>query len=119
MSAWDEVRNEHVTPRGSPLPWMLLFVSILMTVGVIVVGKSRLDEERNRTAAALKANDEVQARLRAARSEQEKLGDTVKEGEAAAEQLSKRIVTLELQVRTLEEELDAARGKKKEAGLSK
>lgn len=119
MSAWDEVRNQHVTPRASPLPWMLLVVSIAMTVGVIVVGKARLDEERTRTALALKADDEVQAKLRAARGEQEKLSDSLKEGEAAAEQLSKRIVTLELQVRTLQEELDAARGRKKETGLSK
>jgi len=48
---------------------MLLTVSILMTLGVLWASRQRLDEERSRTAAALKANDELKARLKIAEAE--------------------------------------------------
>lgn len=48
---------------------MLLTVSILMTVGVLWASRQRLDEERARTAAALRANDELKARLKSTEAE--------------------------------------------------
>ncbi len=109
MTPWEEVRSESnpMPPRGSPLPWMLLAVSLALTVGVIVVGNTRLGEERQRTAAALKANDDVQAKLRSALSEKARLEDDLKQSDDSAQALSTRIVTLELQIRALEEELAA------------
>lgn len=71
-SPWDDVRSESAAvggPRPSPLPWMLLTVSILMTLGVLWASRQRLDEERARTAAALKANDELKARLKSTEAE--------------------------------------------------
>lgn len=78
-SPWDDVRSEAVDegegrePRASPLPWMLLAVSIALTAGVLWASHGRLEEERARTAAALKANDELTARLRSAEVELERL----------------------------------------------
>ena len=73
---WDEVRNEsteEARPRGSPLPWMLLTVSLALTAGVLWASRQRLEDERARTAAALKANDELKARLKNAEAELERL----------------------------------------------
>ena len=55
-SPWEDVRRESLempavggrAARPSPLPWMLLTVSIAMTIGVLILGKSRLDDERPR-----------------------------------------------------------------------
>lgn len=106
---WDEVRRESlempaVVPqqRPSPLPWMLLAVTIAMLVGVLVLGRSRVEDERLRTATALKANDELKTRLKAASNECADSGE-----------LNKKVVTLELQNRRLQEELTRAKKDKK------
>jgi len=52
---------------------MLLTVSILMTVAVLWASHQRIEDERARTAAALKANDELKARLKTAESELEQV----------------------------------------------
>jgi len=52
---------------------MLLTVSIALTAGVLWASRARLDDERARTAAALKANDELKARLQTAETELERL----------------------------------------------
>lgn len=68
---WEEIRRKSLEMpvgrphRPSPLPWMLLTVSIAMTMGVLILGRSRLEDERIRTATALKANDELKAQLKA------------------------------------------------------
>jgi hypothetical protein len=76
-SPWEDVRSESAEegarPRGSPLPWMLLTVSIAMTLGILWASRQRLEDERGRTAAALRANDELKARLRSAELEIERL----------------------------------------------
>jgi hypothetical protein len=77
-SPWDDVKSESADegtrgPRASPLPWMLLTVSIALTAGVLWASRERLDDERARTAAALKANDELKARLQTAETELERL----------------------------------------------
>lgn len=100
-------------PRASPLPWMLLAASIFLTIVVLVLGKSRVEQERSRTATALKANDEVKAQLKAAQKkldEQQASCDT--QAESSAE-LSRQLVTLELEKRRLQEELTQAKGGKK------
>jgi chromosome segregation ATPase len=114
MTPWEEVRSDahHLPRRGSPLPWMLLAVSLALTVGAIGLGKSRLDEARLRTALALKASDEVQAKLRATQAAHDALKESLVQAEAANAELSQRLVTLELQIRTLEEDLQARRGRR-------
>ena len=76
-SPWDDVRSESTEeaarPRAAPLPWMLLTVSIALTVGVLWASRQRLEDERARTAAALKANDELKARVKTAETELERL----------------------------------------------
>ena len=102
-----------VRHRPSPLPWMLLTVSIALTVGVLFLGKVRLDEERARYASALKANDEVQAKLRQAISDREKVKLDLAAREDANAELSKKIVTLEMQIQRLEDDLAKAKPPKK------
>lgn len=120
-SPWDEVRRESLEmpaigarrPRPSPLPWMLLAASITLTIVVLMLGRSRVEAERQRTATALKANDEVKAQLKAAQKkleEQQASCDT--QAESSAE-LSRQIVTLELEKRRLQEELAQSKGGKR------
>jgi hypothetical protein len=124
-SPWDDVRREsiempavghHQPARPSPLPWMLLTVSIVMTIGVLVLGRSRLEDERLRTATALKANDEVKAQLKAAREELDKGRAATTEVEASTSELQKANLTLELTNRRLQDELTrlkaASKGKR-------
>ena len=117
MTPWEEVRSEStmLPRRANPLPWLLLAVSIALTIGVLVLGRTRLGEERQRTAQALKANDDVEARLR----EVQKALDALKENQAGTEvvkaELDKRAVVLELTVQKLQAELDETKAALKEA----
>lgn len=115
-SPWEEVRRESLempavgrAPRPSPLPWMLLAVALAMLAGVLALGRSRLEDERLRTATALKANDEVKAKLKAALNELEGARDTATQTDVSSAELSKKVVTLELQNRRLQEELAHAK----------
>lgn len=112
-SPWDDVRREslempvvRVRPaRPSPLPWMLLAVSIAMTIGVLLLGKTRLDDERLRTATALKANDEMKTQLKAANENTDKAKAACSAVEAGSGDLQNKLVTLELTNRRLQDEI--------------
>jgi hypothetical protein len=117
-SPWDEVRRESLEMpavgyhrRGSPLPWLLLAVSITLTVTVLFVGRNRLVEEKERTWTSLKANDELNQRLKAAQKELERTKETCSAGDEASGDQARRIVQLEMQNRRLQDEL--AKAKKK------
>jgi hypothetical protein len=123
-SPWEDVRREslempaigHRAQRPSPLPWMLLTVSIAMTIGVLILGKSRLDDERLRTATALKANDEMKGQLKNTNDQLEASRAACSEVEANGGELQKQILSLELTNRRLQDELTrlkAAKGIKK------
>lgn len=103
--------------RPSPLPWMLLTVSIAMTIGVLVLGRSRLEDERLRTATALKANDEVKAQLKGAIDDLDKSRAACAAADVSTGELQKQILSLELTSRRQAEELtrlkSAAKGAKK------
>ncbi|MFZ5442830.1 MAG: hypothetical protein ACOZQL_22680 [Myxococcota bacterium] len=113
-SPWDDVRREslempgvgHAPARASPLPWMLLTVSITMTIGVLVLGRSRLEDERLRTANALKANDEVKSRLEATREELDKSRAACTAADASTGELQNKLLALELTNRRLQEEVN-------------
>lgn len=112
-SPWDDVRRESLempmvrpqTSRASPLPWMLLTVSIAMTIGVLALGKARLDDERLRTATALKANDEMKQQLKAANENAERAKAECSEAAAGSGELENKLVGLELTNRRLQDEV--------------
>jgi peptidoglycan hydrolase CwlO-like protein len=114
---WDDVRSKSAEVpavrvwRPSPLPWMLLTVSIALTVGVLALGRSRLEDERTRTANALKANDELKAKVKVAEAALEAAKTQATERDNELGERKKRVLTLELELRRLQDEL--ARSKKK------
>jgi vacuolar-type H+-ATPase subunit I/STV1 len=117
-SPWDEVRRESLEMpavgyhrRGSPLPWLLLGVSITLTMTVLVVGRNRLMEEKERTWTSLKANDELNQKLKATQKELEKSKETCSAGDEASGDQTRRIVQLEMQNRRLQDELTRAKKK--------
>lgn len=107
-SPWDDVRKESLEmpavgrqSRPSPLPWMLLTVSIVMTIGVLILGRSRLEDERLRTATALKANDEVKGQLKSALEDLDQSRATCSAADQSTGELQKQILTLELELTRL------------------
>jgi hypothetical protein len=123
-SPWDDVRKESLEmpavgrqARPSPLPWMLLTVSIAMTIGVLILGRSRLEDERLRTATALKANDEVKGQLKSAIEDLDQSRAACNAADQSTGELQKQILTLELANRRQQEELtrlkSAAKGPKR------
>lgn len=103
----EEIRSDEIQlpRRGSPLPWLLLAVTLSVAVGIFAMARSRLDDERLRTASALKANDEVMGRLRSVASEYARSQLTVTELEARKEGLERQLGELEEKHRALGVEL--------------
>jgi hypothetical protein len=117
-SPWEEVRRESLEMPvvgyrhgQSPLPWLLLAVSITLTITVLVVGRNRLAEAQERTWASLKANDDLHQKLKASEEDLEKAKEACTTGAEAQGEVARKIVQLELQNRRLQDEL--ARVKKK------
>ena len=108
----EEIHSD-VTPirRGSPLPWLLLGVTVCVTIGIFLMATRRLNDEKLRTAAALKANDEVMGRLRAAASEFAKSEITVGELETKKAMLEHQVGQLEEKARVLATELQELKDK--------
>lgn len=94
---------------ASPLPWLLLAVSITLTVTVLVVGRNRLIEEKERTWTSLKANDDLNQKLKATQKELEKAKEACEQGDTGDGEAARRIVQLEMQNRRLQDELAKAR----------
>lgn len=117
-SPWEDVRRESLEMPAvgyrrpaSPLPWLLLAVSITLTITVLVVGRNRLMEEKERTWTSLKANDDLNQKLKAAQKELEKSKESCEQGDANSGDVAKRLVQLELDKRRLQDELAKARKK--------
>ena len=93
----EEITSDETTirPRTSPLPWLLLGVTICVAIGIFSMARARLGDEKLRTANALKANDEVMARLRAATNETAKSEITVAELETKRAMLERQLIELE------------------------
>lgn len=114
-SPWDEVRQESIEvplePTSShrvptPLPWMLLVVSLSMTAGVLVLGRVRLEEERTRTANALRANDELKSRVKQLEANAEVVAPPPShEDEELVAGLKAQLVSMELEKRRAVEQL--------------
>ncbi len=99
--------------RGAPLPWLLLGVALCVAFGIFAIARSRLNDERLRTANALKANDEVMARLRNVASEYAKSQTVLTELETRKEMLEQQVSELDQKTRVLGIELQELRRKKK------
>jgi Tfp pilus assembly protein PilX len=117
-SPWEEVRQESMEMPAagyrraqSPLPWLLLAVSITLTVTVLVIGRNRLAEAQERIWTSLKANDELNQKLKAALKELERAKEASTEGDEDKGEVAKKMVQLEMQNRRLQDEL--AKMKKK------
>jgi hypothetical protein len=89
---------------------MLLTVSIVMTIGVLILGRSRLEDERLRTATALKANDEVKNQLKTAIEDLDASRAACTAADESTGELQKKILTLELELTKLR---SAVKGPKK------
>lgn len=111
----EEIRSDEVPipRRGTPLPWLLLAVTLCVAVGIFAMARARLNDERMRTANALKANDEVMGRLRTAASEYAKSQITVTELETRKEMLERQVSELDEKQKALAAELEALKTKKK------
>ncbi len=109
----EETRSgETPIPRGSPLPWLLLVLTLMVAVAIFSMARTRLAEEKLRTANALKANDEVLGRLRNVVNEQQRVSAEVSKLTAAQEQLQAKLKTSESALGTCTAELEAAQEQK-------
>jgi septal ring factor EnvC (AmiA/AmiB activator) len=111
---WDEVRSEAQevpprAPRPTPLPWLLLALAVAFLVTVLVVARSRLAEERERTAAALQADDELAAKLRTLEAEVERLKKVASEPDPAVATLKRQVAALEAEKDRLQAQLRTRR----------
>ncbi len=111
-AASEEFRSEE-TPirRGSPLPWLLLLVTVFVAVGIFWMARARLGEEKLRTANALKANDEVHARLKSAVGEMEDAQLKSQQAQNKTTELEAKVKDLESQNQALTDELDKLKKK--------
>jgi septal ring factor EnvC (AmiA/AmiB activator) len=118
--------NEEVTSgetslprRATPLPWLLLGVTVIVAIGIFSMATRRLNDERLRTAASLKANDEVMGRLRTAASEFAKSELTVAELETKKAMLERQVGDLEEKNKSLSTELQELKDKTGKKGARK
>ena len=100
--------GETVVPRGSPLPWLLLALTVLVALGIFVMARTRLAEEKVHTANALKATDDVMGRLRTTGQALAALKDRATAAEAKRAELEAKLAALEEEKRGLQDKLDAA-----------
>jgi septal ring factor EnvC (AmiA/AmiB activator) len=114
---WPQRVNTGEIPlrQTSPLPWLLLAITLLTGAGIFAMARTRLSDEKQRAANALKANDEVMQRLRAANAELEKVRADLASMETRRAEVEKHVVELEVQKQNLEAELEEAKqsGRKK------
>lgn len=99
--------------RGSPLPWLLLAVTLIVAIGIFAMARARLNDERLRTATALKANDEVMGRLRNVANEYAKSQLSVTELETRKEMLERQVRELDEKTKALGAEVQELKKKKR------
>lgn len=74
MSVEEEIRSDfNPVKTGSPLPWLLLGITLIVGVTMAIVSHARLVDEKVKTARALQANDEVIGRLKGVVAENTRL----------------------------------------------
>jgi uncharacterized protein HemX len=93
------------------LPWILLFFVLTVGLGIFWLAQKRLGEQKQKTAEALKADDEVNARLKAAVNEMLEANQKQQAAELKAKELELRVKELEGQNESMTEELEKLRKK--------
>lgn len=96
-------------PRGSPLPWLLLFVLAVGWGATFWLASGRLGDERLRNANALKANDELKARYEKLKGEHEELTKANAALDEKRAALETKRDELKAQLTTCTEELEQAK----------
>lgn len=111
-AATEDVRSEE-TPlrRGSPLPWLLLFFVLVMGLGIFVMARNRFAEQKQRYADALKADDEINSRLKVAVNEMLEAQQKQQAAELKVKELEFRVKELEGQNDSMTEELERLKKK--------
>ncbi|MBK7861577.1 MAG: hypothetical protein IPJ65_23770 [Archangiaceae bacterium] len=97
--------------RGSPLPWLLLGITLAVGVTMAIVSRNQLVEEKTRTARALQANDEVMGRLRGVVSENQRLREEADAWKAQKTELESRAKSLEEQLKGSADEIARCKSK--------
>jgi uncharacterized membrane-anchored protein YhcB (DUF1043 family) len=106
VSAEDEVRSDfNPIKSGSPLPWLLLGITLLVGVTMAIISHQRLVDEKSRTARALQANDEVMGRLRAVVAENQRLIDEQQDFQKQKVELDQRQKSMEDQLKASADEI--------------
>jgi uncharacterized protein HemX len=108
----DEMRSEE-TPmrRGSPLPWLLLFFVVVVGLGIFLLAQRRLADEKQHTANALKADDEIHSRLKGEVSDRLAAQQKQQEAENKVKELEMKLKDLEDKTQTMSDELDKLKKK--------
>jgi hypothetical protein len=106
MSFSEEIRSD-VNPlkRGSPLPWLLLVITIAVGATMAIVSHSRIIDEKMRTARALQENDGVMTRLRTVVAENARLLEEAEAAKTKRTELEQREKSLEDQLKASADEL--------------
>lgn len=106
MSVEEEIRSDfNPIKTGSPLPWLLLVITLTVGVTMAVVSHSRLVDEKTRTSRALQANDEVMGRLRGVVAENQRLLEEAEAFTRAKGELDARQKSMEEQLKASGDEL--------------
>lgn len=112
LGPFEDIRSGEVpvgTSRGSPLPWLLLFVLAVGWGATFILASGRLSDERLRNANALKANDELKARYEKMKSEHEEAQKTNVSLDEKRQALEAKRDELKAQLQTCTEELEQAK----------
>jgi hypothetical protein len=112
VSVEEESRSElNPLKRGSPLPWLLLGITLAVGVTMAIISHQRLVDEKTRTARALQANDEVMGRLRSVVAENQRLREDTDAWKAKQADLEAREKSMEDQLKTSADEIARCKSK--------
>ncbi|MBI3180894.1 MAG: OmpA family protein [Myxococcales bacterium] len=99
--------------KPSPLPWVLLVAVVVAALAALLFGREALENERERTAAALKASDEAAAKLSALEQKVSQLEEDKKSLTAQVEALSDDLSEKEAELDKLKATYDSLEEKMK------
>lgn len=106
MSVEEDIRSDfNPIKRGSPLPWLLLGITLIVGVTMAIISRQRLVDEKTRTARALQANDEVMSRLRGVVAENQRLIEETEAAKAQKAETDQRSKSLEDQLKSSADEI--------------
>jgi len=106
MSVQEDVRSDFNPIRqGSPLPWLLLGVTLIVGGTLAFAAHRSIIDERQRAARALQASDEVMGRLRSVVAENGRLLEEAEASKVQKAELENRAKGLEDQLKASADEI--------------